>query len=139
MKSSTQKSVSLQTPGSLILILAVDIPLVPFQIQRLTSSLVVSLPPINTLNNWQDSVTCFLFSTANAMSLKDDGPLVFDYSLVDDSALESLIRAGAEATREAILRSLILSSPVQGRLRRKLNTIPDHEFQKILNQFRVTT
>jgi L-aminopeptidase/D-esterase-like protein len=73
------------------------------------------------------------------MSLKNDGPLVFDYSLVDDSALEILIRAGAEATREAILRSLLLSSPVQGRLGRKANSIPDQEFQKILDQFKNTT
>jgi D-aminopeptidase len=139
LKSPMGKSGSIQTQGSLILILAVDIPLVPFQIRRVTSSIVVGLPPVNTLNNCLDSVTCFLFSTANAMSLKDDGPLVFDYSLVDDSALESLIRAGAEATREAILRSLLLSSSVQGRMGRKANMIPDREFQKILNQFEDTT
>lgn len=139
MKSPIKKSGTTQTQGSLILILAVDIPLVPFQIQRITSSIVVGLPPVNTLNNCLDSVTCFLFSTANAMSLKDEGPLVFDYSLVDDSALESIIRAGAEATKEAILRSLLLSSPVQGSLGRKANSIPDHEFRKILNQFEDTT
>ena len=139
MKSPIKKSGTTQTHGSLILILAVDIPLVPFQIQRITSSIVVGLPPVNTLNNCLDSVTCFLFSTANAMSMKNDGPLVFDYSLVDDSALESLIRAGTEAAREAILRSLLLSSPVQGSLGRKANSIPDQEFQKILNQFEDTT
>ncbi len=138
MRGSKGKSGATQTQGSLILVLAVDIPLVPFQIQRVTSSLVVSLPPINTLKNCLDSVTCFLFTTANAMSLKDDGPLVFDYSLVNDSALEILIRAGAEATREAILRSLLLSSPVQGRLGRKTYSIPDQEFQKLLNQFQDT-
>lgn len=138
LESPIGKSGATLTPGSLILILAVDAPLVPFQIQRITSSLVVGLPPVNTLNNCLDSVTCFLFSTANAMSLKNDGPLVFDYSLVDDSALEILIRAGAEATREAILRSLLLSSPVQGRLGRKAISIPDQEFQKILNQFENT-
>ncbi|NIM90571.1 MAG: hypothetical protein GTO17_06440 [Candidatus Aminicenantes bacterium] len=138
MKNPMEKPSAAQTQGSLILILATDIPLVPFQIRRITSSLVVGLPPINTLKNCLDSVTCFLFSTANAMSLKNDGPLVFDFSLVDDSALEILIRAGAEATREAILRSLLLSSPVQGRLGRKANSIPDQEFQKILNQFQDT-
>jgi L-aminopeptidase/D-esterase-like protein len=69
------------------------------------------------------------------MSLKNNGPRVFNYSLVDDSALENIICAGAEAVREAILRSLLLSDSVQGRLGREVETIPDHEFQKILKQF----
>ena len=129
------KSESHKTKGSLTLIIAVDAPLVPYQINHIASSIVVSLPPANTLKNCQDSVSCFLFSTVNAMSLKNDGPRVFDYSLVDDYVLESIIWAGAEATREAILRSLLLSDSVQGRLDRRVETIPDHEFQKILKQF----
>jgi D-aminopeptidase len=129
------KSDSKQAKGSLTLVLAVDVPLVPYQINQIARSIVVSLPPVNTLNNCQDSVSCFLFSTANAMSLKNNGPRVFNYSLVDDSALENIICAGAEAVREAILRSLLLSDSVQGRLGREVETIPDHEFQKILKQF----
>jgi len=132
------KSDSNQTKGSLTLILAVDVPLVPYQINQIARSIVVSLPPVNTLNNCQDSVSCFLFSTVNTMSLKNDGPKVFNYSLVDDFALESIICAGTEAVREAILRSLLLSDSVQGRLGRSAETIPDHEFQKILKQFEGT-
>jgi D-aminopeptidase len=134
-KSSVKKSDSFQAKGSLMLILAVDIPLVPFQIQHIASSIVVSLPSINTLNNCQDSVICFLFSTANAMSLKNGGPLVFDYSLIADSTLERIVRAGADAAREAILRSLLLADSVEGRLGREVKTIPDNEFKKILGLF----
>lgn len=122
--------------GSLILILAVDIPLVPFQIKQITSSIVVSLPPVNILNNFSDSVTCFLFSTANAMSMENEGPSVFDYSLVKDSVLERIVKAGAEAVNEAICRSILLSTPVQGRLGRKIETIPDKEAEKLLREFK---
>lgn len=121
--------------GSLILILAVDLPLVPFQIKQITSSIVVSLPPVNILNNFSDSVTCLLFSTANAMSMENEGPSVFDYSLVNDSALERIVKAGAEAVTEAICRSLLLSAPVQGRLGRKIETIPGKEAEKLLREF----
>jgi D-aminopeptidase len=121
--------------GSLILILAVDIPLLPFQIKQITSSIVVSLPPVNILNNFSDSVTCLLFSTANTMSMERGGPSVFEYSLVNDSILGDIVRAGAEAVKEAICRSLLLSSPVQGRLGRRIETIPDKEAEKLMREF----
>jgi len=121
--------------GSLIIVLATDIPLVPYQIRPIATSLVAALPSVNILENPKDSITCFLFSTANAMSLEDDGPLVFVYSLVNDSAVETIVKAGTEAIKEAILCSLLLSAPIQGRLGRKVETIPDKEFKKIQKQF----
>ena len=135
IKKSGVNSDSKAEGGSLILIFAVDLPLVPFQIKQITSSIVVSLPPVNILNNFSDSVTCFLFSTANAMSMENEGPLVFDYSLVNDSVLERIVKAGAEAVNEAICRSFLLSAPVQGRLGRKIETIPEKEAEKLLREF----
>jgi len=135
MKSPGMNPDSIPVGGSLTIILAVDIPLVPYQINQIAKSIVVSLPPINTLSNPQDSVNCFLFSSANAMSLEKGGPSVFDFSLANDTALGKIVRAGAEAVREAILRSLLLSTPVQGRLGREVKTIPENEFKKILKLF----
>jgi len=129
-KQGTDKDSS-RIPGSLTVILALDIPLVPYQIKALTSSVVVGLLSIHTMTNTQDSVTCFLFSTANAMSLKNDGPMVFDYSLASDSILDMASRAGVEAVKEALWNSLLKATPVEGRLGRRMETIPEAEIKKL--------
>jgi len=120
---------------SLIMIIGVDAPLVPYQIKHITKSLVVSLPSTNLFKNSSDSMTCILFSTANPMCLENDGPFVFDFQMVDDSFLETVIQAAAEACHEALLNSLIKAAPVQGRLARRVETIPDHEINRLLEKF----
>lgn len=121
--------------GSLAIILATDIPLAPYQIKLIVTSLVAGLPSKNILENPEDPITCFLFSTANTMSLENEGPLVFNYSFVNDCAVERIVRAGIEAIKEAILRSLLLSTSVQGRSGRKAEAIPEKEFREIQKQF----
>jgi D-aminopeptidase len=120
---------------SLIMIIGVDVPLVPYQIKHITKSLVVSLPSTNLFKNSSDSVTCILFSTANPMSMENDGPFVFDFQVLDDSFLETVIQAAAEATHEALLNSLIKAAPVQGRLARRVETVPDNKINRLLEKF----
>ena len=65
------------------------------------------------------------------MSLKNEGPVLFHYMAVNDSSLEDIIRAGFEATHEALLRSLALSVPVKGRESRTVSSMPEKELEKI--------
>ena len=123
--------------GSLIMIIGVDVPLVPYQIKHITKSLVVSLHSTNFLKNSSDSVVCILFSTANPMSMENDGPFVFDFQVVDDSLLGTVIQAASEAAHEALLNSLLKAYPVRGRSGRKVETIPDDEIIKILEKFEI--
>jgi len=121
--------------GSFIIILGVDVPLAPYQIKQITKSLVVGSPFSSPLKNSSDSVICMLFSTANPMSMENDGPFVFDFQVVDDSFLGTVIQAASEATHEALFNSLLKADPVKGRLGRKVETIPDDEIDKLLERF----
>lgn len=134
-KQETESNPTRNGDGSLIIIAGTDIPLVPYQIKQITSSLVSSLSPVNILNNCLDSITCVLFSTANSMSMENEGPSIFEFELVDDSLLAEIILAGTEAIKEAIFNSLLKATPVEGRLGRRIETIPDNEFKKLLKQF----
>ncbi len=134
-KQETESNPTQNGDGSLIIIAGTDIPLVPYQIKQITSSLVSSLSPVNILNNCLDSITCVLFSTANSMSMENEGPSIFEFELVDDSLLAEIILAGTEAIKEAIFNSLLKATPVEGRLGRRIETIPDNEFKKLLKQF----
>ena len=134
-KSETESNSTESGDGSLVIIVGVDIPLVPYQIKQITSSLVASLSPVSILKNCSDSITCVLFSTANPMSMEKEGPLSYDFQLIDDSLLENIILAGSEAIKEAIFNSLLKAAPVQGKLGRKIETIPENKFNKLLNEF----
>lgn len=134
-KSETESNPIQNGDGSLIIIVSVDIPLVPYQIKQITSSLVSNLPSVTIINKCLDSITCVLFSTANSMSMENEGPSIFEFQLVDDSFLAEIILAGTEAIKEAIFNSLLKAAPVQGRLGRKIETIPDNEFKKLLKEF----
>ncbi len=124
-----------ENKGSLTMVLATDMPLLPHQIKKVSTSIVVALPSANTVKNSTDSITCVLFSLANAMSLKDDGPKVFDYTAADDSLLSTMIRAGLESVAEAVLRSLCLSESVVGHGNRRLDSIPEELFRELIQVF----
>ena len=117
------------------MVLATDLPLLPHQIKKVSTSIVVALPGVNTIKNNTDSINCVLFSLANAMSLKDDGPKVFDYTVPDDSSLSTMIRAGLESVAESVLRSLCLSESVVGQGNRRLDNIPEESFLALLQVF----
>ncbi len=134
-KPKTESNSTRNGDGSLIIIVGVDIPLAPYQIKLITSSLVSSLSPVNILNNCLDSITCVMFSTANPMSMENEGPSIFEFELIDDSLLAEIISAGTEAIKEAIFNSLLKAAPVEGRLGRKIETIPENEFKKLLKEF----
>jgi D-aminopeptidase len=115
--------------GSLTVILGTDIPVLPHQIKRIVQGLANSVPS-SVQPDFADTVTCLVFSTANPMSMENEGPRVFDYEMIDDSFLGQITRAGREAVGEAILNSLLKATPVRGKLGRVTQTIPDSELAK---------
>ena len=121
--------------GSLIMVLATDMPLLPYQIKKVNTSVVVALPSVQTAKNSADAIVCLLFSVANSMSLKNDGPKVFDYTVADDASLSTLIKAGSESVAEAVLRSLCLSEPAAGHGNRRLDSIPEELFSALIREF----
>jgi D-aminopeptidase len=117
--------------NSLIVIMGVDVPLVPYQIKNILENLVFNLPSANIVKDHLDGGTCLLFSTANPMSMVEEGPSVFDFQAIDDSLLGTIIRSGKEAINEAVSNSLFKATPVHGRLGRICRTIPDNELHKL--------
>lgn len=119
--------------GSLTLVLAVDIPLMPHQLTRILKLVVPGLEPGHLRSNPSDSVCAVLFTTANAMSLVDEGPVLFEYQAADDSWLGEIGQACAEAARESIFNSLAKAGPVTGRLGRRLEPVPPETLAKLFH------
>ncbi|MFP4082781.1 MAG: P1 family peptidase [Candidatus Aminicenantes bacterium] len=120
--------------GSLVMVMGVDIPLIPYQIKKIAGSCMAGLNPVHSLKNCSDSIICILFSTANPMKMEERNSLIYDFQVMDDSCLEKVILASSEAIREALINSMVKADPVKGRLGRKVETIPDGELNKLIKR-----
>jgi D-aminopeptidase len=121
--------------SSLILILGADIPLVPFQIKQITSSVISDLASKSGLNIHSDAVLCVLFSTANAMSMENERPLLHDFEMTDDTFIETINSAALDAAHEAIAHSFLKAKPIVGKQGVKLETMPEDKLRSIFPEY----
>jgi D-aminopeptidase len=117
--------------GSLTIVGGSDVPLLPHQIQQVASNILGGLASLRSAGHPPDVLTCLIFSTANAMSMEDEGPPVFDLQAVDDSLLSYISVEFEEAAWEAVSRSLLKAKPVRGREDREPATIAAEDWRRI--------
>lgn len=120
--------------GALVAITALDVPLLPHQLQRVTRSLVARLDRLVPAGNFRDSILGLTFTTANAMGMSDQGPLEFRFQALADHHEGKITAAVFEAAEEAVLNSLLKARPVRGRSGRLLETIPESELAGIFEK-----
>jgi len=109
--------------GALILVTALDIPLLPHQLQRITKSLVARMDAVIPSGSFSDAVLGATFTTANAMTISEEGPLEFEFRSIADIHLEGITDAACRAAEEAVVHSLLQARPVRGKSGRTLETI----------------
>lgn len=109
--------------GALVLITALDVPLLPHQLGRITRGLVARMEGSLPKGGFSDAVVGATFTTANAMNLSEGGPPEFGFRSVADVHLDTIAEAARRAASEAVARSLLQAKPVRGRAGRALETI----------------
>ena len=109
--------------GALVLVAAMDIPLLPHQLRRIVRSLVARMDAAIPSGSFSDAVLGAAFTTANAMTVSEEGPLEFDFRSVADIYLDGIAEAAFRAAEEAVIHSLLKARPVRGRSGRILETI----------------
>ncbi len=107
--------------GSIILLVATDAPLVPYQLRRLSVRASLAIPKIGGRVRHRSGDIVFSFSTAH--KLPHDGFVDLKY-IVDDSKLfQDILEAVIEASYEAIVDSLVNGCDVVGREGKKYEKI----------------
>ena len=109
--------------GALILVTALDIPLLPHQLQRITRSLVARMKASIPSGSFSDAVLGTTFTTANAMSISEEGPPEFEFRSVADIHLQGIAEAAFRAAEEAVVHALLQARPIRGKSGRTLETI----------------
>jgi D-aminopeptidase len=128
-KLTEENSLDEREKGSIIMIVATDIPLNERQLKRVLKRTTVGLSKTGSYIGHGSGDIALGFTTANKVK-HEDTALLSTSSTIQDHFLDVVFQAAADATEEAILNSLLSSNTTLGRnghkiysLREFMNTI----------------
>lgn len=114
-----------ESKGSIIMILATDIPLSVRQLKRVARRVVVGLVHTGSCLDSGSGDVAIAFTTALRVPHHPEGPFLEQRVLVE-SYMDLLFQGAFEATEEAILNSLLSAHETTGRAGRSLFSLRDH-------------
>jgi D-aminopeptidase len=123
IKDSLNKKES-EDKGSIIAILATDIPLSSGQIKRVTKRIQSGIARTGSYHGHGSGEICIGFSTANIIKHYESNDFI-NINVLNDDKINKVFKATVEATEEAIINSLICSSTTIGRNKRKVYSLKD--------------
>ncbi|KAI0408458.1 peptidase family S58 [Xylaria palmicola] len=131
--------------GSIIVILATDAPLHPTQLQRLAKRATVGLARVGGRGHNPSGDIFLAFSTANRVPVQSISmerrdvdpwkPTPFVAEVVDDSSINGLFEAAAEATEEAIYNAVCMAETMVGNLGHEIEALPLERVKEIMEKY----
>jgi len=120
--------------GSLIVILATDAPLFPYQLKRVAKRATLGMARTGSLGGNGSGDIFLAFSTANrgVAAPKDELGCV---QILPNDHLDSIFAAAVLATEEAILNALVAAETMTGRNGLRVPALPHNRLQEILKQY----
>jgi len=118
--------------SSIIVVLATDAPLLPIQCQRLARRATTGLAWVGGIGANGSGDLFIAFSTANHVGQTEK---ITKVQMLAPDAMTNLLRAGAEATEEAILNALCMAETMTGRNGRTIHALPLDALQKIMRRY----
>ena len=131
--------------GSIIVILATDAPLHPTQLQRIAKRATVGLARVGG-NGHNPSGDIFLaFSTGNGIPVQTISmdrrtvdpfkPSTLTADLLDDSSINGLLEAAADAVEEAIYNALCMAETMVGNQGHRIEALPLDRVKDIMSKY----
>ena len=120
---------SMASGGSIMIILATDLPVSERQLKRILKRSVVGLSRAGSYIGNSSGDVVIGFSTANRIPKTPD-KLIRDIKQIDESKMEYIFRMVAEATEEAVLNSLVTSDETSLEGKETRYSLKDIYFEK---------
>ncbi len=111
--------------GSIISIIATDIPLSSRQLKRICKRAGVGLARLGSYIGHESGEVMFAFSTANKIKSQPDQKII-DIKILSEENIDLVFRAVAECEEEAILNSMVTSNEAKGATGRIRKTLRDY-------------
>ena len=131
--------------GSIIVILATDAPLHPTQLRRIAKRATVGLARVGGQGHNPSGDIFLAFSTGNAIPVQTYSsvrktvdpfkPSTVNVDLVDDTSINGLFEAAADATEEAIYNTLCMAETMTGNQGRTIEALPLDQVKEIMANY----
>jgi D-aminopeptidase len=93
--------------GSIIVILATDLPLSQLQLRRLAKRASIGIGRGGTPGGNNSGDIFLAFGVGNAVTLPQAGPPVYQVDMLNDELLDPIFEAGVEAVEEAVVNAML--------------------------------
>lgn len=111
--------------GSIIVIMATDLPLTPRQIKRALKRVSTALARVGSRIGHGSGEIFVGFSTANISKAEEESAIVSIKQLSEDK-IDTIFRAVSEATEDALLKSMLLSQPCVNREGKTVHSLSEY-------------
>jgi L-aminopeptidase/D-esterase-like protein len=129
-----QKTRKSQEQGSIIVVVATDVPLLPHQLKRLVRRVPLGIGQVGGRGG-NDSGDIFIaFSTANQQIMGKQRGLV-QLEMLPNELMDPLFDAVTQATEEAILNAMIAAKTMEGIYGNTIYAIPHERIREILKKY----
>jgi L-aminopeptidase/D-esterase-like protein len=120
--------------GSLVVILATDAPLLPYQLKRIARRGAIGMARTGGMAGNGSGDLFLAFSTANPGAARPESGVAVIHALPNDR-LDPLFMAAAYATEEAILNALLAAETMTGRDGLTVPALPHDRLQELLRLY----
>lgn len=121
--------------GSIIVIIATDIPLMPHQLKRIAKRPTQAIGRMGDISHNLSGDIFMAFSTANANALDENAPGVQAVSAISNSEITKVFEAAVDATEESIVNALVAARTMTGRDGVTVYGMPHDEVRAILTKY----
>jgi D-aminopeptidase len=121
--------------GSIIAIVATDMPLLPHQLKRVARRVSLGIGRSGAISGPGSGDIFMAFSTANAEAFHQEEQLATAH-FVPNRQLSTVFRAVVEATNEAILNALVANQTMVGVENRTVAALPHVDVEALIQRFR---
>ena len=131
--------------GSIIIVIATDVPLLPVQLQRLAKRATIGLGKVGGYGNNTSGDIFLAFSTGNKIPFQELSmtagfandpyvPVASGVEMSDNDTINGVFEAVADATEEAIYNSIFMAETLVGHKGRKVEALDLEAVKNIVEQ-----
>lgn len=119
-----------ETDGSIIVIIATDAPLLPFQCKRLAQRATVGLARVGGIGHNSSGDIFLAFATGNHIPARTVEPVTI--TMIPNNQMDAFFEATAEAVEEAILNAMAAAETMTGFMGRTVHAMPQEELAGLM-------
>lgn len=120
--------------GSIIVVIATDAPLLPYQLKRLARRASVGLSRTGSISSNYSGDIFIAFSTANPEVVKASG--IVQLTMLLNDQIDPVFEATVQATEEAIINALIAAETMTGIDNHKVIALPHDRLRQVMKKYR---